>query len=507
MKNTHLITIFLLLLLPAGIFAGEQKTSFNISECIIESVEFTGIDASQISKDLREEAQKFVGQKYDQQSVNDLVNKLRRELKHEYDISVNNTVQSGEKPERVQVVFHAERRNKTPEVNINERYTVESIRFTGIDETGISKDLREEAQEFAGQKYNAQAANKFAQKLQEELKDKYSVTRVEVKVGKGEKPDHIKLEFKFHKKRPADLRSPFVLYHSKQGFSGALNLDFHKNQTRLTFGIISDADTLLERNAGLYLSLEQTSLGTDKLGFRIDFDSFHQSFNSATLTALEQNRDLPEFYRVRQNFAPSISVHPTKNLSLDVGLSFQRLEHQYPSLHTATAYAGTGNVRYAGEFSSPGGYRQSVTTTYGVRTATRVLDSDYVYTRHLWEADYELSKGKSTLLARFTAGVIGGTAPLFERFSLGNSTTLRGWNKFDVAPAGGSRMTHGSLACRYRSLEVFYDVGAVWDRGQYNPVRHGFGFGFASGKNNFISLAFPVRLHDVAPVFMIGFRF
>jgi len=68
-------------------------------------------------------------------------------------------------------------------------------------------------------------------------------------------------------------------------------------------------------------------------------------------------------------------------------------------------------------------------------------------------------------------------------------------------------MAHGSLEYRYRALAVFYDVGAVWDSGQYNPVRHGLGFGLKSKKNFFISLAFPVRLKNVAPIFMVGRRF
>ena len=36
------------------------------------------------------------------------------------------------------------------------------------------------------------------------------------------------------------------------------------------------------------------------------------------------------------------------------------------------------------------------------------------------------------LLLRGLAGTISGRAPLFERFALGDTRTLRGWNKFDV---------------------------------------------------------------------------
>ncbi len=514
MKNTKLFTILLLLLLPAGSLAGEQKPDLQLSDCIVESIEFEGIDACEISEDLRAEARSLAGRKYNEKTVNDLADKLGKDLMHRYEISVHNTPVDGREPMRVKIVFRADRHHQKPEaphsdteVNINERYIVENVGFKGIDESRIRTDLREEAQSFEKQKYNAGAAHEYANKLSAELRGRSSVLWVEVKVDKGTEPDRIKLTFEAHKEKSVDFDVPFLLYHSKQGISGALEMKISRYPAGFTFGILTDAERLLERNAGFYTSFEHKSLGTHRLGFRIDFESYHQSFNNATMTALQQRPDVPGFYRARQNFAPSLSVRPSKDLSFDAGLSFQRLEHQYPSLHTETAYAGTGNIRYSRDLSFLEGYRQVVTATYGVRTATRIFDSDYVYTRHLWTADYELSRGRSALEAHFRGGIIGGTAPLFERFSLGNSTTLRGWNKFDVAPVGGSRMAHGSLEYKYSILNVFYDVGTVWDPGRYSPVRHGLGFGLASGEDFFLSLAFPVRLHNVAPIFMVGWRF
>ena len=56
-----------------------------------------------------------------------------------------------------------------------------------------------------------------------------------------------------------------------------------------------------------------------------------------------------------------------------------------------------------------------------------------------------------------------GRAPLFERFVLGNASTLRGWNKFDLDPLGGDRAVHGSIDYRYRFVTVFYDTGVLWN--------------------------------------------
>jgi hypothetical protein len=394
-------------------------------------------------------------------------------------------------------------------INVNERYLVEGIAFRGFDESKISKSWHAKARKLVGEKYSERAARDLAMKLAAELKSEY---KVEVKVEKGQKPDHVKVVFhleKIHRyfhRNAFDSTVPLVVYHSKHGFSGTLEIpiDFHHNV--FTFGLVSDADQLLERNAGFRLRYEHRKLGTEKLLLRIDFNGYHQSFNPATLAALEQRPDVPDFYRARQNFAPSLSVHPTKELMLRAGVSFQRLQLQYPTLHTEMAYAGIADIRYLRDVESKAGYWQRFGVDYGLRTATRVLDSDYVYTRHRIKTDYVLSKGKHLLGAHFLGGLITGNAPLFERFSLGNSTTLRGWNKFDVAPLGGNRAAHGSLEYRYEHFQIFYDVGAVWDSGRSSQAKHGIGFGFVS-KSAFISLAFPVRLDNVVPIFMFGIRY
>ncbi len=400
--------------------------------------------------------------------------------------------------------------SQEPEVNVNERYVVESVAFSGADLNKVSKALNDEAQKLVGVKYSEKTAHAIADKLRHNL----GSYQVNVKVERGEKPDHVKVVFQIEKREGSSLGAnvPLVLYHSKQGWSADLEIPFDSHHTRFTFGLLSDADQLLERNAGLHLRFEHNKLGTEKLQLRMDFDSYHQKFNPATETALNERLDVPGIYRTRQNFAPSLSLLPIKGLKASAGVSFQRFQMQYPELRTRTAYAGTADLQYQRRVKSKSKYEQDISAVYSLRTATRALDSDFVYSRHLFTADYSISSGKNFLGAHLLIGAIGGTAPLFERFSLGNSTTLRGWNKFDVAPLGGTRAAHGSLDYHYGQFQLFYDVGTVWDEGRYSQVRHGIGFGWASkpmlfGSKFFASLAFPVRLHNVAPVFMMGIRY
>ncbi len=389
--------------------------------------------------------------------------------------------------------------------NVNERYEVESVTLSGVSESKISKALSADLQKLVGEKYNENAANALAKRLRKELRE-YSV---KVSLKRGDKPEHVKVIFEAERTRwkRFQVPGPLVVYHSKQGFSGALEIPIDIHHNVFTFGLFDSADELLERNAGFRLRYENRKVGTDIVQFRIDFDSYHQKWNPATEAALAENPDVPGIYRSRQVIAPSLSLMPLRDLKLSVGASLQELEIQYPGIHYQTAYAGTVDVQYHHDVESTSGLRQHIRAQYSLRTATRDLGSDFVYTRHSWTADYTISKGRNLFGAHFQGGLITGNAPLFERFSLGNSFTLRGWNKFDVAPLGGARAAHGSLEYRYRPFQVFYDVGSVWDAGQIAHVRHSLGFGLASKEGGFLSLTFPLTHDHVTPVFMLGIRY
>ena len=103
------------------------------------------------------------------------------------------------------------------------------------------------------------------------------------------------------------------------------------------------------------------------------------------------------------------------------------------------------------------------------------------------------------------AGGITGHAPLFERFTLGDATTLRGWDKYDIAPAGGDRVVYSSLEYRYTGLALFLDIGSVWDANTERRVRVSAGFGFHAGPA-FLTVGFPLNTDDLSAVFTMGVR-
>ena len=168
--------------------------------------------------------------------------------------------------------------------------------------------------------------------------------------------------------------------------------------------------------------------------------------------------------------------------------------------------AATASLRFHGQFDESD-YVQNVEADYNLRAATRVLDSDFAYARHRWGFRYRMNHGKHVVTDDVSAGVLTGKAPLFDRYVLGNSSTLRGWNKFDLDPVGGNRMVHNSVEYRYGCLEIFYDMGAIWDSGvEPATARHGTGVGLRQGSFS-LAVAFPIRQGRADPIFMMGMNY
>jgi outer membrane protein assembly factor BamA len=169
------------------------------------------------------------------------------------------------------------------------------------------------------------------------------------------------------------------------------------------------------------------------------------------------------------------------------------------------ANAYLGRIRFDSRWEQGAG-DHAVEAQFTVRSGSESLESDFDYNRYFAQADYEYKRRRQTVLASALVGGIDGTAPLFERFTLGDSRTLRGWNKYDIAPAGGDRVFHTSLEYRYLGFALFVDSGAVWDGGVDKRVRVGAGFGYHSDPF-FMTVGFPLNTDDVRAVFTTGVRF
>jgi hypothetical protein len=74
-------------------------------------------------------------------------------------------------------------------------------------------------------------------------------------------------------------------------------------------------------------------------------------------------------------------------------------------------------------------------------------------------------------------------------------------------------VAYGSLEYRFNVLQLYYDFGSTWDRGQSRETSHALGFGLHSrgNENNwFMTFGVPIRsgrIQPLNPVFMAGVRF
>jgi hypothetical protein len=428
----------------------------------------------------------------------------------------------GDQSDRVKVVFLLEKSNADPddEANVNSRYTVERVEVQGFDESRLSSSIRDEFKTLIGQKLDPQKADQIQNRLDDELRPRHYVVR---RVVKGSDRQHIVVVYEIRDVRwiPfAAKPSQHIVYHSKQNFSAVVNVPIPLDGGgRLVFGLADDQDQLLERFAGFNLGFEMTRVATNHLGLALRYSRYHERWQPSTVLAGPTS-----VYRERNTFEPELTVAFDPRVRLTAGVSLSDLQMQYPEIHRANANAAVASLVFQNTWRTAGQDRHSVRANYDMRAGNHELDSDFIYTRHSVQGQYFYRTGRNRLFVGFLAGTIAGDAPLFERFSLGDTTTLRGWNKFDIAPLGGNRVVHATLQYGiggphvgtftdnkgYRDriglgFHVFYDVGAVGDRGSIQ-ARHsaGFGFGKPDFSGFFLELGFPIRSARLEPIFMMG---
>jgi outer membrane protein assembly factor BamA len=382
------------------------------------------------------------------------------------------------------------------ETNVNERYTVESVEVTGVDQTGFSRSLRERIHALAGQKFSQQRLDELSHLINKALPGR----SVSVRIRRGRMPDYIKVVIEVRSREQIfDLAAPKAAYTSGQGWTGEVDATLQSHSNGVTFGLLSDGDTLAERFTGLRARYENRQIGDGRVRLAVEFGDYHEAWNPAT----QQAAGSTGLYRARQEIEPVATVVLARPLKLSVGFSFERLEPQVPAAHSEASGAVITTLRYDRLVEDSGLNLHRVEAGYNLRAATSSLAGDFDYTRHTFDFRYTFWRGAHRISSGITAGFIRGAAPLFERFVLGTSTTLRGWNKYALAPLGGSRVVYSSVEYRYRFVEAFYDNGAVWSAGERAVLRHSAGAGIRIGDLALL-LAFPLRHGRPEPVFIAG---
>jgi hypothetical protein len=393
--------------------------------------------------------------------------------------------------------------------NVNARYVVETVIVSGQGWTTnlgsettdkFSSGLRHQLTAIIGQKLNPPVLDSLAANLKKELRAR----EVNHRVVRGELPEQVRVEFEVKPARATvGMNVRQFIYDSKQGWSGSGEADVTVQHHTFALGLVSDGDWLAERYAGVTARYEDDKVGTDRLSFRFTAQSFHSQWAHETTTALASRSAVaPGLYRSRQEFQPMATVVLAKPLSLSVGARIERFESEVPAAGTQSSNAVITTLRYHRRVEGSDS-QQDLDADCSLHAATSILNSDFVYSMRSAGVRYQLHRGKHTVTDNAWAGIITGRAPLSDRFVLGNTYYLRGWNKYEIDPLGGNRALHNSVEYHYGPFQVFYDVGSVWDEGQPMVARHSVGIGVRESVFS-LAVAIPMRSGHVEPIFMMG---
>jgi hypothetical protein len=471
---------------------------------IITSAQVTGFDIDRLSPDLRQEIRDLAGTPLKQERLDALAARIEAE-RPRYVAAVRAVMDPGGQTR----VFFVMGRQEVPDRddNINARYIVEKADITGVPETELTQALRDDLGALVGKRLDSEEADRLQERLEREL-PRYDVSR---RIQRGSEVGRIRLVYEARKKelpqwlRFEPLRSN-ALFHSEQGWGSYLDLGIGSRNIRFTPIIaIDNADDLVEEYSGYGLRFETTELGSRRLGASLEWSWFDQDWRDATLAALALEPEIPPAYETRSTITPLLKFAISPDLSIAAGVSISELEPLSPATASEMANAAVASIDFNRRWTDGSGATHNVEGSFGVRAGSRKLESDLTYTRYLGLGSYRFDLGRHHVQATGMAGGITGNAPLFERFTLGDSRTLRGWDKYDIAPAGGDRVIYSSIEYRYTGVALFLDIGSVWDANTERHVRVSTGFGFHAGPA-FIVVGFPLNTDKLTAIVALGLR-
>jgi hypothetical protein len=393
------------------------------------------------------------------------------------------------------------------ESNVNRQYVIESVSVAGVEvpDARLPRNLGERLLALVGERCDVAMLEDLASEIRRQL----HFGAVTEHLSKGSAPDRIKVNFDVVRKDVSfDLSLPKFLYHSQQNFTGEVDASAQIKRNTFAFGLVSNGDDLTERFSGLTARFDSAPVfPADNVRFAVVFEDYHEKWNQMTRNAVgDTGLDL---YHSRWNVAPQIVFTVARPLEVALGASFEKTQSESSVVGDRSANAATADIHYGHKIEG-NGVQQRIDARYNLRVATRALASTYAYARHMMSLKYEAKAGRHMASDEVIAGSIDGQAPFFDRFVLGSSSTLRGWNRYEIDPLGGTRVAHNEMTYGYRTnqgtVETFYDTGALWDAGQTAKLRQSLGAGFRKGIF-VLTMAFPLRTGHVEPVFMAGMNY
>jgi hypothetical protein len=483
-----------------------------------------GIPFEQLTPELRADIATLAGTPLRRERLQELAQRIEREKPELFA-----AFRSQPRPDgSVDIAFVVGRISDDPDLlaNINARYVVESVSVTPKFESALPKPVKDELLALRGKRLDPEEGERLSKKIADSLTG-YGQLDVKPRFERGGQPGQLRVIFEVSETgawlgfSPLRATTPKFVYHAYQGWSTAVDIPIDGKDIQFTFGFaIANEDDLIEQYSGVRIRFASRNVGTKRLGAGIELSHYGQSWREATLFAVTANPTIPSAYDGRTTVEPTLTFAFNRHFRVTGGVSVSELETLEPldplnppdpvelpeSGESMMASVGLFGASFDKQWPAGVGRSHELTGSYELRIASEGLGSDLDYTRHLATASYHFRHGRSSLLAGARFGRSHGAVPLFERFAIGDTGTLRGWNKFDISPVGGTRLIYSTLEYRWRCAAVFVDAGSVWDPDSESSMRWSTGFG-CHGKNFFMTLGVPLNSDDVDVTFMMGVRF
>ena len=398
--------------------------------------------------------------------------------------------------------------NPSDDTNVNSRYTVESVEITGASEARLSRGLREELRRYVGQRFSPETFARLSGRVRDELKARL----VSPKLMKGSEPESVRVVLDVMGRRVnVSTDNSRLAWHSKQGWTGDLLVTIEqRDKQRLTLGGFSDGDTFTERLNGAKAGYSRSLFhGRIRSGFSAS--TANAQYDARTLAAAGMN----ELYRNVDSFQPTVTFVPWRGddreeLTVEVGMRLQRFALLSPEANRNVAsHALVNTLRYRRVRGDVENGRTAVTGLFALANG---LAGDYSFARQEVRGGVEHHHGASRLTVDITGGALSGNAPFTDRFAAGNTLLLRGWNKFEIAPLGGTRLVASSVEYGHSlkgklEASAFVDSGSIWNRGASLTARTSAGCGLRTRDGFFFYVAFPLRDGRIEPMVMTGATF
>ena len=397
---------------------------------IITSAQVTGFDINHLSPGLRQEIRNLAGTPLKQEDLGALAARIEAE-RPDWVAAVRAVMDPGGQAN----VFFVMGRRDVPDRgdNINDRYIVEQADIHGVPETELTAALQDELRALAGQRLDSGAADRLQERIERELPG-YEVTRrIPPRDRGGPHPPRLRsapegaaalaaLRAAPHERAlslgPGVGRVPGPRHRGRQHPVHARHR--HRQRRRPGRGV-----------SGFGLRFETRKLGTRRLGASLEWSTFDQDWREATLAALAVRPGIPGLYENRSSVTPLLKFALTPHLSAAGGVSISELEALAPGTGSQMANAAVFSIDFARDWTDAGDATHHVKGGFGVRAGVPELESDLAYTRYFGQGSYRFDAGRHHAGVTGLAGGITGQPPLFERFTLGDSTTLRGWDKYE----------------------------------------------------------------------------